>query len=490
MGGSRDVTFLHPPVTLRRLVDEARRARGKTAEYPIAPMGLFSMAAELEDAGFDVEIVNVALWKILNPESRVQELLESTEAAIFGIDLHWFTHSYGAIQLARALKRMYPNSRVILGGYTASFFSEEIMREFKFVDGVAIGLADESVVEYAKYVIRGEGEPYSFIVREGGRVFSKPVKYLEGSIDKYDFTRVHKMREWREYLRCGPGGYSPSRKPSFWIPIARGCMYNCSYCGGGVEGFRAARMGRGLMVRSPERVAEDVETLTRKYGVRIVNFSHDPEAFGSAYYTKLFSELRERGIRVSAYWDSFRIPGREFISEALRAFENIILGISLESVVDEVRFRIGRMYTIEDLRRAKDYLSDERIGLDIYWCIGMPGETEETAMKIVEVSADLMREFRNAYVVPPFPYTMDPNAPMALHPEEYGVKKVYKTFKDYYRATSSLKWVDWVAHETETMSRKLIARTTERVYSALVDMYRAGLFRENLEHRYFLEHEE
>ena len=77
-----DVIFLHPPVTLRRLLDEARRAQGPITEYPIAPMGLFSMSAYLEDNGFDSEIVNVALWKILNPEKYVSELIESLDAII------------------------------------------------------------------------------------------------------------------------------------------------------------------------------------------------------------------------------------------------------------------------------------------------------------------------------------------------------------------------------------------------------------------------
>ena len=485
-----DVVFLHPSVTLRRLLDEAQRAQGPITEYPIAPMGLFSMSAYLEDNGFNSEIVNVALWKILNPEKYVSELIESLDAKIFGIDLHWFTHSYGAIELARAVKREHRDAKVVLGGYTSSYFYEEIMKRYKFIDGIALGLAERSMVEYARKVVRGEEcELHGFVVREDGKITVKPVETYEESLDEYDFTRVHKMRNWREYLRCFPGGYNPCRKPSFWVPLARGCMRNCAYCGGGVEGFRAAHMGRRLTVRSAGRVAEDIDILAKKYGVKIVNFSHDPEAFGTKYYIELFSQIRERDVNVSAYWDSFGIPGREFIEEALKTFENIIVGISLESVLDEVRFALGRRYTIEDFRRAGEYLRDKRIGIDIYWTVGMPGETEKTALKMIEVSAELMREFKNAYVVPPFPYTIDPNAPMALHPERYGVKKIFKTFKDYYRATSSIKWVDWIGHETKTMSRKQIARTTEKVYNAIVEMYSAGLFQENLKHRYLLEYE-
>ncbi|MEM0077249.1 MAG: hypothetical protein QXY91_06600 [Thermoproteota archaeon] len=93
------------------------------------------------------------------------------------------------------------------------------------------------------------------------------------------------------------------------------------------------------------------------------------------------------------------------------------------------------------------------------------------------------------FMLPPFPYTLDPNAPMALNPEQYGIKKLYKNFEDYYKATSSLKWIDWVAHETKNMSKKKIAEVTEKIYRAINEIYEAGLFRENVEHRYRLDHE-
>lgn len=484
--------FLHPPVTLRKLSEELSQAKGRISEYPIVPMGLFSMTSRLEEEGFETRIVNVSLLKLLNPEKKVEELVKDLDATIFGIDLHWFTHSYGAIELAKLLKSLKKDSKVVIGGYTSSFFYEEIMKKFKFIDGVAIGLAEESIVKYAKYVYGkiGAKEVSGFAIRNGNNIMVNYGNYeSEDKIDEYNFVSVEKMNNWREYLKCGPAGYDSSRKPSFWILLGRGCIRNCGYCGGGVEGFKAARMGSMLHLRKPEKVSEDIDILNTKYGVKLVNFSHDPEAFGERYYKKLFESIRRKKLDISAYWDSFEIPKREFINEALKTFNSVVVGISLESTLDEVRFKVGRKYTIEEFIRAKDYLGDERIGIDIYWTIGLPGETEESALKMISKSSDLMRLYKNALVIPPFPYTLDPNAPMALHPEQYEIKKLYKSFEDYYKATSSLKWIDWIAHETKSMSRKKIAEVTERVYRAITEIYEAGLFKENIEHRYRLDHE-
>lgn len=392
--------------------DELEATAGRTAEFPIVPMGLFSMAANLEDHGFRSEIANISLWKILNPNTEIKEAIRELDAEVFGIDLHWFTHSYGAIELARLVKEIHGDSKVVLGGYTASFFCREIIGRFGFIDGVAIGTAEESLVEFVKYTngLINSKDLYNFVVREGGEVVT--TSYREQcDIDRYDYVRVHKMREWDKYLRCSPSGYDPARKPSFWVLVGRGCVNNCAYCGGGVEGFRAAGMGSAFRLRSPKRVTEDIEILVERYGVRLVNFSHDPEAFGSEFYAKLFGYLKEKGVEIDAYWDSFSIPRREFIEEALRVFGNIIIGISLESTLDAVRFGVGRNYRIEDLWKAKNYLSDERIALDIYWTVGFPGEREDTAMEMIKVSGDIMREFKNAYVVPPFPVHPRPQCP-------------------------------------------------------------------------------
>ena len=104
-------------------------------------------------------------------------------------------------------------------------------------------------------------------------------------------------------------------------------------------------------------------------------------------------------------------------------------------------------------------------------------------------SFNLMEKYDNVYVIPPFPYTMDPNAPMALHPERYGVKKILNSLEDYRRAVRSESWVEWIAHETRELSRKEIARLTEEVHRKLVEAYRGGRFSENVAKRYSFEHE-
>ena len=45
----------------------------------------------------------------------------------FGIDLHWMAHVQGALALAEIIKRFHPNTPVILGGLSATYYHEEIL---------------------------------------------------------------------------------------------------------------------------------------------------------------------------------------------------------------------------------------------------------------------------------------------------------------------------------------------------------------------------
>ena len=479
-----DVALIHPPVDSVPL----SASKGPASEYPLMPMGLFSMAEYLERNGFEVRVVNLALERLLNPHAGLRQLLAGLDAEVVGISLHWFVHSYGAVEVARVVKSLLPNSKVVLGGFTASYFAREIVERYSFVDAVVVGEGEEALLEVAS------GAPLEKLKGVASRVrrrvswngYREPVEDL----DRYRYTNLKVLDRWSLYLRCSPSGFALTRRPSFWVAVARSCPMNCAYCGGSREGYAAA-MGRAKpAVRRPERVAEDVEVLASEYGVSVVKLSHDPLIWGEAYYSRLMEEIAKRGLDLRAYWDLTYLPREEQVRKALRAFEGgLCWGLSVETVNDEVRARIGRPYTLGDIERFLPVAENMGVILDGYFLVGLPGDTKEDVEKGIEYALKTMKRYKNVYFIPPFPYTMDPHAPMALRPKDYGVKVLCRSFECYRRLVRSEKWADWVVHETEQLSKKEIAELTEKFYKTLAEAYRRGEFAENVALRYSFEHE-
>ncbi len=105
------------------------------------------------------------------------------------------------------------------------------------------------------------------------------------------------------------------------------------------------------------------------------------------------------------------------------------LGISLESLRDDVKWKAGRFYRREEVEKAIALYDDMGVVVDLYFLIGLPGDSVESIKKIPEYSFNIMRKHTHVWVVPPFPYTIDPNCPMALKPGAYGVKLLFKSIE-------------------------------------------------------------
>ena len=142
-----DLVLLHPP--------SVYDFRQKTILYgPVAdlipsssmfemyPIGFTSIAEYLENAGYRVRIVNLAVRMLSDKNFDAEAMIKKLEAPLFGIDLHWLVSSHGAIEVARIVKRCHPEAKVILGGLSSSYFYKELM-QYPEIDYVMRGDSTE-----------------------------------------------------------------------------------------------------------------------------------------------------------------------------------------------------------------------------------------------------------------------------------------------------------------------------------------------------------
>src|SRR3990172_3484088 len=95
----------------------------------------------LKDEGFDVE-----------------RFIHKQRPAAFGLDLHWMAHVQGALALGEIIKRHHPKTPVILGGLSATYFHEEILRQYPFIDYVVRGDSTEKPLLQLLQAIKGTGD--------------------------------------------------------------------------------------------------------------------------------------------------------------------------------------------------------------------------------------------------------------------------------------------------------------------------------------------
>ena len=108
----------------------------------LLPMGLNALANFLNENNYATEILHLQLEKAVDPQFNLIKYLKFHKRQIIGFDLHWHYQTFSVLTAVRNVKSMLPESIIILGGFTASFFARDIMSQFPDVDFVIKGDAE------------------------------------------------------------------------------------------------------------------------------------------------------------------------------------------------------------------------------------------------------------------------------------------------------------------------------------------------------------
>ena len=143
-----DVIFIHPPRALKH--EYHKKAKFNRGSFIFIPMGVFAIADSLEKEGYSVQIINYPLEQNLDRHWDLSQYLKNIDFDVCGIDLHWIHNAHGAIELARIVKRINPHAKVVLGGYSASYYHDQILKYYKSIDGVIRGEGEIPLIKFVQ----------------------------------------------------------------------------------------------------------------------------------------------------------------------------------------------------------------------------------------------------------------------------------------------------------------------------------------------------
>ena len=270
---ARDLVLLHPPAiydfrTRETFLGPVADAVPSTTMFEMYPVGMTSIAAFLERNHYNVEIVNLAYRMLRDPGFDVDAHIRRLSAPVFGIDLHWLPHVQGALGVAELVKQIHPGSRILLGGLSASYYDRELMR-YPFVDFVLRGDSTEEPARQLLQALR-ESRPLENVAnltwrRPGGEVVTNPLTFVPADLDYTDvpaygylLRSMFKYRSLRNLVPC----IEWLQYPITLLLSARGCTEDCAVCGGSRSAYRRICRRERPAFRSPERLAQDVKTLS------------------------------------------------------------------------------------------------------------------------------------------------------------------------------------------------------------------------------------
>ncbi len=210
-----------------------------------------------------------------------------------------FQQLLASLALAKALKLRYPHIPIVFGGASLEDdIADEVLLHCPQVDYMHCGDAE---VTFPEMVIRlHKGQSLVGLRGVMRRVMDK-IEYAGRADNFYDMDKTP-VPDFDEYFyaRCEGGyeTYDDACEPMLAIETARGCWWgekhHCTFCG-------LNRSGMEFRAKSPDAVLEQLDCLSRKYGV--FSFNAIDNIMAPEYADKVFRRLAEANTDLEIHYE-------------------------------------------------------------------------------------------------------------------------------------------------------------------------------------------
>ncbi len=472
-----DIFFLHAP----SVYDFRKRSImfgpvsdlvPSTPIFEMYPIGFSVLSEYLERFGYRARVVNVALWMLKNRRFNPRQFISKLSSPlVFGIDLHWLPHAHGSIELAKIVKECHPEVPIVFGGFSSSYFYEELI-QYPEVDFILRGDSTEEPLRMLLELLKKGSKDFSQIPNlvwkdKTGAIHVNPLEYVPSDLSHINLDYTHMMRSVVRYRDLT--SYIPFI--NWWeYPIVaalscRGCTRNCATCGGSSFAFRNFFGRKRIAFRPPELLAQDI--------VRVTNYMRSPIFVlgdirqGGEDYADTFLEVMERhGIENEIALEFFGPPPPEFFDKVGKALSRWSLEISLESHDESLRRLFGKAnYTHQELvdsLKAAFRNGCERA--DIYFMTGIPGQTRKSVLETVDYCDQLYRDLDGnprllVFTSPMAPF-LDPGSLVFENPGKYGYKVLCRTLEEHRQALLQPSWKYIMNYESVSLPRDDLVEST------------------------------
>jgi B12-binding domain/radical SAM domain protein len=435
--------------------------------FEMYPIGLTSIAEYLERAGYRVRIVNLAVRMLRDKRFDVEAFIKHLKAPVFGIDLHWMLHCHGAIEVAKIVKKWHPESKVIFGGFSSTYFYKELL-QYPEIDYVLRGdSTEEPFRKLMDCIINQKVEldkiPNLAWKDRQSKIHENPFSNIPTELDDVMFNHygnvVRSVIKYRDLI-----GYTPVkdwlRYPITAVLTCRGCTQNCIICGGSATAFKECYNRQKPVFRNPEAVIRDVRQISRFINGPIFILG-DLRQAGEDYASQILDLLQKNRVKNQFILELFYPASKDFLRRMSQACPGFCLEISPETHDPEIRKIIGRPYSTQQLEQTLgDALDVGCRRLDVFFMIGLPKQTPQSVMDTIDYCDHLLDKFKgdkrlSLFISPLAPF-LDPGSLGFEHPERYGYHVLFRTLEEHRQALASPSWKYSLNYETDWLTRQQI----------------------------------
>lgn len=384
--------------------------------YPTSNLTLFSFDMQ-ERPSSSAEVIKAAHNRLANPflefyESCVLPQLVANPPDILGLSIARDTQMIPGFTLAALVRKHLPQVHITVGG---AYFT-------KVASSLGTGHPHPAFEHLIHSAVKGEGEePLLKLVQamEGQHT----LKEVPGLIYADETGLVH-MNSFGPAISLNdlaPPDFDGLPLSEYWAPElflpilgSRDCYWkDCAFCDHYMQyaSFRT---------RKPEKVAEDIQFLQRKYGIR--NFQFADETLSPNYGRQFAKAVKERQLDIR--WYAMARLQKGFDEETARTWYEsgcIYLMMGLESANPELAKSMVKGTDNAITEEVYRNLHKAGVFTFAFLFFGFPGETLQSALdtlKFIRQHRDIINSTWSGV------FSLKKNSPIFRELERYGITEL------------------------------------------------------------------
>jgi len=393
----------------------------------IGPIGLDYVAASLEKANIDSDIIDFALAD--HPEKLLKDYFSTREPELVGLsfrnadDCFWPSADWFVPGLKNTIDtiRSMTEAPIVIGGVGFSIFAKSIV-EHTGADFGVLGDGEDAITELyrqLKTAKRFEDVP-GLVWRENSRIHSNPPSRPNPVSLGTSRNFIDNQSYFKHGGQCG-------------LETKRGCNRPCIYCADPLS------KGTMLRLRNPAEVADEVESLLSQ-GIDVLHLCDSEFNIPRNHAVAVCEEFTRRSLGDKVRWYAYLSPApfdTELAGTMARAG---CAGIDFTGDSgSELMLRTYRQqHTREDLAAAVKLCRMNNIKVMIDLLLGGPGETPRTVRETIDFMKQISPDCAGAALglrIYPGTALEQIIADELEHPTNSGIRRKYSGPIDLLRPT-------------------------------------------------------
>ncbi len=411
-----EILLVHPPNILR-----ATALKTSSISPHLCGYGLLHIGTYLKNLGYNVVCWNIPLAYKLGLDNRdLEGIFKTYDPLVTGIELNWLHLSKGALDLAKFLKNIHPNTPIIVGGVHATLFAKEIIKSYDAVDMVVKGEGERIMGELVEKVEKGQR--LQGVAGTVSRVNSKVVETEGGKI----FTDIDEVPP---YI---PNFLKPRQLNPYNIALintCRGpCNFHCPHCVGARESYCLSPRTE-IAFHSTDWIIKQIQILldyVKELSIQDYIYC-SPKRLVELTKALQREKLREE----FDYFNLAVVPTQQIDQSILQSLAKAGIGnmdVGIESGSDYILQKLGRPYSRGQATQFLTTTVKNGIIPKTYWMItGLERGTD------LEMNRSFLKETIELGAVPRWvtPLCALPGTHLFENADEYDLTLNFHSFQDY-----------------------------------------------------------